>query len=276
MREKNLKSYLLGTSSEPERTAIDRGLLTNDEEFEQVLRAEDDLIEAYLRQELSALEQTQFEQCFLADPERQQKLRLALALRRYANDPTKSSPDKVKAVAASTVAASWWAVLRRPVWQWATACGLLVVALLSIRAVFNSAEPTQIAHSSPSPTMTIAPAPVPTGTAVLPVELFPGQTRAVGTNPKDVRLSPGHGTVQFKLLLLKGPYPSYEVILIADDEAPRKLAGQFQPQTAKIGSYLIVPIPVTALENGGYRIKLEGITPQGTEKADNYAFTVKR
>lgn len=276
MTEMNLKSYLLGTNSEPERTAIDRSLLTNEDVFEQVLLAEDELIEAYLRQELSAIEQTQFEQCFLADPERQQKLRLARALHRYANDPTKSLPDKVMAAAASPAAASWWTILRRPIWQGALLSVLLVVALLSIRAVFNTSEPTHIAHSSPSPAMTIAPTTVPTGTEVLPVELFPGQTRAVGTNPKDVRLSPGYGTVQFKLLLLKGPYPSYEVILIADDEAPQKLAGQFQPQIAKEGNYVIVPVPVTALGNGGYRIKLEGVTPNGTEKADNYSFTVNR
>ncbi len=274
MREMNLKSYLLGTSSEPERVAIDRRLLTNQAEFEQVLLAEDELIDAYVRQELSAVERRQFEQCFLADPERQQKLRLALALHRYANDPAKISPGKVKAAAVSATD-SWWAVWRRPVWQGATACAVLVVALLGFRAFLNSAESTQIAHS-PSPATTMTPTTTPSGNAYLSVELFPGQTRDIKTKLKEIQLTPGQDTVQFKLLLNLKTYPTYEVTLQPDDEEGKKLTGTFQPQITAEGNHLSVRVPVSLLENGDCRIKLGGVTPQGTEKAETYAFTVKR
>jgi hypothetical protein len=271
MREMNLKSYLLGTLSEPERTVIDRGILTNEDDFEQVLLAEDDLIEDYLQDNLSAIERLHFEQCFLADPERQQKLQLARALHRYANDHAKNSSGSITAAAVSTAADSWWAVWRRPVWQWATACGLLVVALFGIRAVFQPTVPDQIVHSSPSPTITVA----PMGTEIVPAELFPGQVRAIGTTSPRVKLSPNSRTVQLTLRLRKRAYPSYQVTLL-DEEAEQKSLGAFNPQTASDGDYLTVPIPITALGTGDYRVRLEGITPNGTERAETYYFTVDR
>ncbi len=280
MRDQEFKTYLLGTATEAERAAIDRSLLTNEGKFEQLLLAEDDLIEASIRHELSPAEQTQFEQFFLADPERQQKLRLALALHRYANDPSKSSFGNVKLAVTVTAVVPWWAVLRRPAWQLVMASVLLVVALVGLKAFFYPSEPDQIAHSSPAPALpkaTIAPSTVPVGTAVLSVELLPGQTRAAKAKPKAVQLTPDHGTVQFKLYLLKKAYPAYKVVLQADDEAGQKLTGQVKPQTSQDGNYVIVTIPITLLlGSGDYRIKLEGITPNGSEPADGYWFTVKR
>lgn len=274
MEETKLKTYWLGTISEPERARIDHNLLTDDAAYEQVLLAEDDLIEAYLRQRLTPLEQTQFEQHFLADPEHQQKLRLALALQRYANDSTKSSSDPIRVAAAAAGGISWWAKMRLPVWQWAMFGVLLVITLVGIRAIFKTAEPNQTAHSTPTSTHTTTPTLTPLGTAVLAVELFPGQVRAVGTDLQKVQLSSVYGTVQFKLLLLKEAYTSYEVNLLADDEEPQKLAGSFNPQTTKNGNYLLVSVPVTALVAGDYRIKLDGVTAQGTERAETYSFTV--
>jgi hypothetical protein len=282
MREIKFKTYLLGTSSEPERTAIDRSLLTDGGEFELFLLAEDELIEAYIQQELSPVERTQFEQCFLlADPERQQKLRLALALHRYANDAAKSLPDKVraakvKAAVASTAAEPWWAVFRRPVWQLAMAGGVLVVALVGVRVYFNPTESSQIAHGSPSPTLTVTPTTVPRGTAVLSVQLLPGRTRAIGTRDPQVELLPDTGTLNFMLGLSSDSYSSYDVILIVDDEEGQKLAGPFKPQTTQDGNYVIVSVPVSMLGKGEHRIKLAGVTPNGIEQAGVYYFTIKR
>ena len=51
------------------------------------------------------------------------------------------------------------------------------------------------------------------------------------------------------------------------------LASVFGPRMAVV----IVTIPITLLlGSGDYRIKLEGITPNGSEPADGYWFTVKR
>jgi hypothetical protein len=267
MKAMKLKPYLLGTASEAERAAIDRSLLTDNQTLDEVSLAEDELIEAYLRQELLPTEQTQFERFFLADPERQQKLRLARALHRYANDPSKSSVQTVTAAAAHTPAI--WDWFRRPLWQVAMA-GLFLLALFGgVRYWLNRSAPVDIAHSSPSPTIVSGqPAAPPVGTGVLDVELIPGVVRAVNTRLKEVRLTPDIGTVQFKLLLRRGEF--------ASDEAGQKLPGQFKPQTTTDGRFLIVPVRVSALGTGDYRIRLEGLTASGSERAETYSFRAKR
>lgn len=276
MKAMKLKPYLLGTASEAERAAIDRSLLTDNQTLDEVSLAEDELIEAYLRQELLPTEQIQFERFFLADPERQQKLRLARALRRYANDPSKSSVQTMTAAAATTPAI--WDWFRRPLWQAAMA-GLFLLALFGgVRYWLNRSAPVDIAHSSPSPTIVSGqPAAPPARTGMMDVELSPGVVRAVNTRLKEVRLTPDIGTVRFKLFLRRGDFASYEVTLKADDEAEKKLPGQFTPQTTKDeGRYLIVPVPEPALGTGDYSIRLEGLTASGSERAETYSFTVKR
>ncbi len=80
--ENNLKQYLLGTLGEKEQLVIEQKIMLDDDEFEQLLMAEDELTDAYTRQTLSAAERLQFEQHFLSVPEHWQKLHFAQALQR--------------------------------------------------------------------------------------------------------------------------------------------------------------------------------------------------
>ena len=270
MREMNIRAYLLGTATETELTAIDRSLLTDDEVFEQILLAEDDLIEAYLQHQLSPVEQTQFEQFFLLDPERQQKLRLAQLLHRYANDPDKQRKK------AAAMANRWRAVFRTHAMKIALAGTLFVIAVtIGLKTCFTPSPSHQIARNSPSPTTTIAPS--TTGTEVKSVELIPVQTRANSSFP--IKLSPDIGVVELKLAL-RATTPTnitaYEATLIPHEEAGEKLPGQFQAQIIKNAQVVLVRLPARALKNDGYRIKLEGVTPEGNQEVARYNFTVTR
>jgi CHAT domain-containing protein len=80
-----LRQYLLGGPLDEERQrAIEERLLTDDDFCEQIEIAEDDLIELYLGEELSAKEREQFERDFLNTTERQQKFSIARSINRYA------------------------------------------------------------------------------------------------------------------------------------------------------------------------------------------------
>lgn len=267
MIDTTFKSYLLGTATESERSAIDRSLLTNDEVFEQILLAEDELIEAYLQKELSVVEQTQFEQCFLMDPERQQKLQLARGLHRYANNPI-NKPQPIR----DTTPPSWWMIFRRPVWQLAIVCLLLLVAVICIRSFLTPPSLPQVAQTGATPTQPVLP--IPTGTKVLDVELFPGQVRAIGPSNEPITVSADTGTITFKLHLSEASYQSYEVILQADDEDEIKLPGQVKPHVSKEEIYVTIQVPAATLGKGGYRIKLNGITEGRVTRAEGYFFTV--
>jgi hypothetical protein len=78
-----LRLYLLGQLAEDLREAIETELLENDDLFEELLIAEDELVDGYLGEKLSANERTAFEHNFLATPERIGKLRFARAFNRH-------------------------------------------------------------------------------------------------------------------------------------------------------------------------------------------------
>lgn len=94
-QDKALRSYLLGTLTLQEQELLEQRLLADSGAFQQLLFMEEDLIADYLSGELSAEERARFEEHFLAAPERQQDLRFAKALRKYAASSTakKKSPD---------------------------------------------------------------------------------------------------------------------------------------------------------------------------------------
>src|SRR5437588_10554848 len=81
--ERQLKAYLLGELAEEEQQRLEEQLLFDDERVEWLLIVEEELIDGYLRDQLSAAERARFETYFLSTPARHQKLLAAKALRRY-------------------------------------------------------------------------------------------------------------------------------------------------------------------------------------------------
>jgi hypothetical protein len=99
--ENPVRQYLLGDLAFREQEQLEERLLTNDESYEQLLVAEDELIDDYLRGALHERERERFEQHFLSTPERYRKLRFARSLRRY--------------IASATAGESPAPVIHRPV-----------------------------------------------------------------------------------------------------------------------------------------------------------------
>lgn len=75
-----LRSFLLGRLSEPEQTRLEEELLTDDETFNSLVAVEDDLIDDYVRGELTAAEARLFEQRFLCSEERRARVEFARTL----------------------------------------------------------------------------------------------------------------------------------------------------------------------------------------------------
>ena len=88
----SLRSYLLGElAKEDELRLIEERLLTSDSFFQELEISEEDLIDDYVNENLNDNELNLFEQHFLITPERQQKLRFALALQKQIADHEKKS-----------------------------------------------------------------------------------------------------------------------------------------------------------------------------------------
>lgn len=80
--EKLIARYLLGDLPEEEQVAIEDRAFSDQEYLALVTAVENDLIDEYVRQELSATERQQFETRFLASTERRQRVEFAKALAR--------------------------------------------------------------------------------------------------------------------------------------------------------------------------------------------------
>ncbi len=87
--------HLLGLSSEAERERLESEFFDDDDAFQEMLTAEDDLIDAYARGELSAKERKQFEKRFLTSAPGRERVQFARAL---------AGPRAEQEVGAST----WW------------------------------------------------------------------------------------------------------------------------------------------------------------------------
>jgi CHAT domain-containing protein/tetratricopeptide (TPR) repeat protein len=81
--EEAIKQYLLGRLSEEEQTPLEERLLTDDDFFERLKLAEDELIDELLGGGLGTDERERFNSHFMAAPERQQKLRFSMVLKKY-------------------------------------------------------------------------------------------------------------------------------------------------------------------------------------------------
>jgi anti-sigma factor RsiW len=93
-----LTRYLLGLISPDEREQLESEYFRNDDAFQEMLTAEDDLIDAYARGELSTEEQHHFEERFLKSAAVRERVRFARTLAGFvpdtpaAKEPVPSQP----------------------------------------------------------------------------------------------------------------------------------------------------------------------------------------
>ncbi|HWS99684.1 MAG TPA: hypothetical protein VN256_05365 [Pyrinomonadaceae bacterium] len=145
--ERLARPYLLGLLAAGEQNRFEEGLLTNDALFEELLIAEDELIDDYLLRNLSGSEHDRFEQHFLSTPERRQKLSFAVGLNKYVTAGGEN-PRPSPAVIPPPQRVSFWQRLRnfitslRPLTAISVAATLLltfisVALLLRVRRLQN-------------------------------------------------------------------------------------------------------------------------------------------
>lgn len=130
--EKLIVKYLLGDLSQPEVERLDELSFTEDDFFHRLQAVENNLIDAYVRDELSLREQEQFRQHFLAIPKRRERVEFAKALAVFeAEEPV------VETLAPSQPATVWWwqswsSPFRVPRWVWQFSLVVAAIILLVV------------------------------------------------------------------------------------------------------------------------------------------------
>jgi anti-sigma-K factor RskA len=88
---RQIVQYLLGQLPEDKQERLEEQLFTDDEYFERLIATEDELIDDYLLDRLSAGERKQFERTFLTNPFLRKRVALAKALLDYIDSSVASA-----------------------------------------------------------------------------------------------------------------------------------------------------------------------------------------
>ena len=245
--QERIRRYLLGQLTDGAREEFEQELLVDVDLFEELLVAEDELIDGYLVGELPPDERVQFEQHFLAAPERQEKLRFARALNRYV---TVASRQETSAHKVSPVSWSSRTVLYR-----AAAAFAVVILIAGTLWLFR--------HRSSSPE------------TFATINLTISQsTRGEGAPATEVNVSPGEDALKI-VLRLPDQSPTaarYRVELESNEGQNKSLQA-----VAQDGQSVTVVIPAGELKRGQYSLKVFTVRADGGEQRinGNYFFTVE-
>ncbi|MBI3950501.1 MAG: hypothetical protein HY314_08615 [Acidobacteria bacterium] len=149
--ERLIVRYLLGELLEAEQIRLEERFFTDEEYFERLQAVEDDLIDDYVRGELSRRERERFEIYFLASPGRRERVEFARALMKTLSEaPVMAAPASV---AARPETISWWQSLlaflrpQGPAFRFAVAAVMLVVVVGSAWLIVETMQlRTQLAR----------------------------------------------------------------------------------------------------------------------------------
>lgn len=104
--DKMMVRYLLGELPEEEQSRLEERYFSDDDCFEQLVAVEDDLIDDYVRGQLSARQRKLFEKNFLTTPQRRQRLEFAKSLLTIVAEAGKAAQEVEIPVHAE--ARPWW------------------------------------------------------------------------------------------------------------------------------------------------------------------------
>jgi anti-sigma factor RsiW len=129
--EPNMTRYLLGELPESEQSALEEKYFTDPQVFNQVLKTESELVDGYVRGQLSNEMRERFEQSYMAHPSRNERVKFAAALVTRL-DQIKESATKSEQLITHV---SWWQRLltllrgQRPTLRFSIALATLMVML---------------------------------------------------------------------------------------------------------------------------------------------------
>ncbi len=313
-REQNLRRYLLGEMSDAERSELERKYFEDPRFFEQLVQAENELVDAYARELLPPERRERFERHYLAHPARRERVRFARSLA-----SALESLD-VPSAAAPARAEPFWrrllASVSRPKLAWAFSASLLLVCAVAVwfytgaaRRARDLAEsgvkrttrepdggesPRQV-HDGGSEAGETArepeavsvekkkarPSPTPGAKAapvVATLVLTAGGTRSAEAEPPAVLPLTAHTEkISLRLNLREADYRSYSAVLRRAGGGEVFSWRRVTPKAAKSGETITFAMPARRLTEGDYVLTLRGTGDAGeVEDVSVSLFSVER
>jgi cell division protein FtsB len=290
--EMQLRRYLLGQAGEEEQRAIEHGLLTDQEYFDQLLKREEELIDEYACGAMQGADKECFEKHFLATPERRENLAFAQALHRYFTSQKRSRAGAGEVFHARPIRIN--IALTAAVAVLAVVSALLLLVTLQLRRQVeqNRAELSQDGQREKALSQQVEQQREQLNklnqelarlqSPIFPVEpdtmallITPGMTRAGDPIPT-ANLGPGIHRLRLALKIEDGSYRSYQVELqTAEGQAVWSRDNLKARRSGHLQTVEIV-LPTTLLTRSDYLAVLTGKASTGIEKIGTYHFSIVR
>ena len=264
------RQYLLGDLPPGSLRLLEERILGDKDFYEELLIAEDELVDEYLADRLSQAERHLFESHFLIAPERQHKVRFGGALRKYVNlhksDATKSVTTglvdrgymdrKLRALKSSRL---FWPFNRNPI----LAFSLIIAVCLGLAAfwiIHQKRSSETVVHQDSQNILTIA--------------LSSRSTRGDGVTQR-VSIPPRIDAVRLQLELIRNEYKSYNVALLTLENESLSVGHTIKPSAAGAENIIYFIVPSDILPPGDYQVQVSGIAESGRlEPLEKFYFRV--
>lgn len=282
--DETLVRYLLGQLSEDDQPQLEEEYFSDDDVFERLCTLEDELIDRYVRGELSGAQREGFEKRLLQSPEQRERIEFARSLMLRLPGPPATAPVHLFREKARTWRPTW--LPHWPMRRWAVlmpaALGLLAVVVLGTwlrrpRAPSEThvQQPTrsQTEQAARAPDEALPQAPKqPSEGQIAALILTPGITRGGGSETRLV-IPSNADVVELTASLEMVEYETYRAEL-------RTVAGQeiwnekdLHPRETAAGKGVILRVPAKLFANRDYILTLRGLAPSGRlQVAAEYSF----
>ena len=282
--------YFLGELSTDETEQFDRECFSNSTFAESVFVVEDELIDRYVRNELSNADRERFEQFYLTTDARRSRVAMATNLKVTMNSAT---TEKARPVESHNI---WQRVIpNRALTRYAFATLTLALVVIAVWLLIRNSNKEQVAKTNPpinvaspenSPTPSSSPSsptPAPTGTpvgqepasqlATVVYTLVPGTQRDAGERDRVIKLSPQTKTVELRLIIQDQVHPPYEVRLATVEGESVFVRRGLRTVAVNGGQAVSVRVPASLFEARDYVGRIVGRTG---DAAPSYTFRVTK
>lgn len=298
-------NYLLGQMTADEQAAFEERYFADDELFEELTLAKEELFDRHARGQLSAVESAQLEQQFGASATGREQLAFAQTLRQTLQEPAalqaKNGPASLPTKPAR---ADWLSSLTWWNWTWAAAAACLLLALLwqwnetrRLRDQLSALQTRQAEQAElaqrlteelqrlrvtpapaplpPAPAVNPTPAPRVLANALVSLQLLPSlrsENVAVAQVPAETEWL----ALQLQLNFAPAPH-SCQVSLLTAGGTPVIPATRLTERRTAAGFTLPWQIAARALPPGEYKVNLNGHDREHNEDVTlTYRFRVER
>jgi hypothetical protein len=303
---------LLGGLPEDAKEQIERRLMTEDGDFEELLVEADRLVDDYASDDISERDRLRFESHFLCTPERRRKLRFAATLREYLRVYWKTAPKGTGAAEKRGILTSFWdwlfKLVPHPTPTWGTVMAALVLAvatgvsstvlylriqdhvgqlsaergsLLQERVNLQQQLAAERARTEELTATVTAmredPSPtLPSVASLVSFSLSPGLFREGGELAR-VRVPSDALLVALQLDIGLDEYPRYRAVLHQAEGDEVWAQARLVARTVSTGATVVLTLPSQLLTPGDYYVSLIGVGDDGaTEGLGRYDFRVMR